>query len=136
MLQDGQNKSVNAATASSATANQFTDARDSDDGTRRVAQGDGADVPTNAGVQLASAAERDLATESDQPTAESSGNEITGNTVTQPLAATPPVETADLTTFAGPPKLPPGGSGGFGTGANNPSLAGTSAAPQLIAKEA
>jgi len=137
MLQDGQNKSVNAATTSSATATQFADDARADDEARRIVQGDGADLPTNAGVQLASNAQRDLATEPDQPTAESSGNEITGNTIAQPLAATPPVvETADLTTFAGPQKLPPGGSGGFGTGANNPSLAGTSAAPQLIAKEA
>jgi len=137
MLQDGQNKSVNAAKASSATATQFADDARADDEARRIAQGDGADLPTNAGVQLVANAQRDLATEPDQPTAQSSGNEITGNTIAQPLAATPPVvETADLTTFAGPPKLPPGGSGGFGTGANNPSLAGTSAAPQLIAKEA
>jgi hypothetical protein len=133
MLQDGQNKSVNAATAFSSTANQFTDARDSDDGTRRVAQGDSADLPTNAGAQLASNAERDLATEPDPPTAESPGNAITGNTVTQPLAATPPVQTAESAAVAAPSKLPPGG---FGSGANNPSLAGTSAAPQLIAKEA
>jgi len=109
-----------------------------DNEARRITSGESVSggLPRLAGVEKAAEASI-LNQYRVSPTVESSGNAITGNTIAQPLAATPPVvETADLTTFAGPQKLPPGGSGGFGTGANNPSLAGTSAAPQLIAKDA
>jgi hypothetical protein len=68
------------------------------------------------------------------PTVQSAGPSITGNTIAGPLPARPPEESA--LNFVPPAKLPPGGSGGFGTGANNPSLAGIPADPQLLSKDA
>ena len=68
------------------------------------------------------------------PTVQSAGPSITGNTIAGPLPARPPEESA--LNLVPPAKLPPGGAGGFGTGANNPSLAGIPADPQLLSKDA
>ena len=57
---------------------------------------------------------------------------ITSNDTNKPLPASPaPIQTTEAVATAPPAKL-----GGYGSGANNPSLAVTSADPQLIAKDA
>ena len=127
MLQDGKNISVNASKPASETTRVADSANEGNAGeAQAIAQ---------AGVQKTSEAQN-LANQYSQyrsvPTAESSGDVITGNTLAEPLPATPPVQTTEVAP-APPPKL---GAGGFGSGANNPSLAGISAAPQLLSKEA
>jgi len=89
------------------------------------------EIPTSAGVE-ATAQASILNQYPSSPTAQSPGNVITGETIAEPRPATPPpIQTTELAAVAAPPKL-----GGFGSGANNPSLAVTSAAPQLIAQDA
>ena len=89
------------------------------------------EIPTSAGVE-ATAQASILNQYPSSPTAQSPGNVITGETIAAPRPATPPpIQTTELAAVAAPPKL-----GGFGSGANNPSLAVTSAAPQLIAQDA
>jgi hypothetical protein len=105
-----------------------------DDEARRIRSGQGADLPRNAGA--AKAAEASILNQyRSSPTVESSGNAITGNTIAGLLPATSPIQTTEVAP-APPPKLGAGGAGGFGTGANNPSLAGIPADPQLLSKDA
>jgi hypothetical protein len=101
-----------------------------DDEARRITSGAGADLPRNAGV--AKTAEASILNQYPvSPTAESSGNAITGNTIAGLLPATPPIQTTEIV-----PTPPPSKLGGYGSGANNPSLAGISADPQLLSKDA
>jgi len=110
---------------------------------RRVVQGNGADLPMTQsnGTDLPRSAGAETTAQSSvinqYPSSTSVqlfGPDITGNTITGPLPARPAEESA--LNFAPPAKLPSGGAGGFGSGANNPSLAGTSANPQLLSKDA
>jgi hypothetical protein len=90
-------------------------------------------VPVSAGVQKTADASI-LNQFPSSPTVQSPGNVITGETIAAPQPATPPpAQVTELAAVTAPPKLP---SGGFGSGANNPSLAVTSATPQLIAQDA
>jgi hypothetical protein len=90
-------------------------------------------VPVSAGVQKTADASI-LNQFPSSPTVQSPGNVITGETIAAPQPATPsPAQATELAAVTAPLKLP---SGGFGSGANNPSLAVTSAAPQLIAQDA
>jgi hypothetical protein len=90
-------------------------------------------IPVGAGVQKTADASI-LNQFPSSPTVQSPGDVITGETIAAPQPATPPsAQATELAAVTAPPKLP---SGGFGSGANNPSLAVTSAAPQLISKEA
>jgi hypothetical protein len=90
-------------------------------------------VPVSAGVQKTADASI-LNQFPSSPTVQSPGDVITGETIAAPQPANPPpAQATELAAVTAPPKLP---SGGFGSGANNPSLAVTSAAPQLISKEA
>jgi hypothetical protein len=90
-------------------------------------------LPVSAGVTSTAQASV-LSQYPSSPTTQSPGNVITGETIAAPSPASPPpVQATQLAAIPAPPKLP---SGGFGTGANNPSLAVTSAEPQLIAKDA
>jgi hypothetical protein len=88
-------------------------------------------IPISAGVE-ATAQASVLNQYPSSPTAQSPGNVITGETIAAPRPAVPPpIQPTELAAVAAPPKL-----GGFGSGANNPSLAVTSAAPQIIAQDA
>jgi len=125
MLQDGKNISVNASKPASETTRVAASANEGNEGeAQAIAQ---------AGVQKTSEAQN-LANQYSQyrsaPSAESSGNAITSNTIEAPLPAAP-IQTTEVATFTPPSKL-----GGYGSGANNPSLAVISASPQLIAKDA
>jgi hypothetical protein len=92
-----------------------------------------AGVPVSAGVQKTADASI-LNQYRASPTVQSPGDVITGETIAAPRPAIPPPAPAtELAAVTAPPKLP---SGGFGTGANNPSLAVTSATPQIIAQDA
>ena len=125
MLQDGKNVLGSAAPPASETTRVVQSAND----------GNAGEAVAQAGVQKISEAQK-LANQYAQyrsaPTAESSGNVITGNTIEAPLPAAP-IQATEVAASAPPPKL---GAGGFGSGANNPSLAVTSDVPQLIAKDA
>jgi hypothetical protein len=102
-----------------------------DDEARRITSGQGADLPRNAGV--AKTAEANILNQyRSSPSVQSPGPDITGNTIAGLLPAIPPILTTEVAP-APPPKL---GAGGFGSGANNPSLAGISADPQLLSKDA
>ena len=91
-----------------------------------------AGIPTSAGVLKTEQASI-INQFPSSPTTQSSGNVITGETLAAPRSATPPIQATELAAVTAPPKLP---SGGFGTGADNPSLAVTNATPQLIAQDA
>jgi hypothetical protein len=120
------------------TSGQFAADARADDEARRITQGTGADLPTNAGAEKTA-----LASVTNQypvsPSVQLLGSNITANTIAGPLPARPPEESA--LNFVPPAKLP---SGGFGSGSNNPSLAQDSVAlavansgpPQLISKDA
>ena len=125
MLQDGKNVSVNASKPASETTRVAQSANEGNEGeAQAIAQ---------AGVQKTTEAQN-LANQYSQyrtaPPAEPSGNVIAGNTLEAPLPAAP-IQATEVSTFTPPSKL-----GGYGSGANNPSLAVTSATPQLIAKDA
>jgi hypothetical protein len=127
MLQDGKNIAVNAPAPASETTRVVQSTNDGNAGEEQAL--------AQAGVQKTSEAQT-LANQYSQyqsytaPSAESSGNVITGNTITSPLPATP-IQATEVAEFTPPPKL-----GGYGSGANNPSLAVTSDSPQLLSKDA
>ena len=98
-----------------------------------MTQGNGTDIPRSAGVETTAQASV-ISQYPSSTSVQSFGLDITGNTIAGPLPARPAEESA--LNFVPPAKLPSGGAGGFGSGANNPSLAGTSANPQLISKDA
>jgi len=126
MLQDGKNVLGSAAPPASETTRVVASANEGDAGEAQAA------AARDNAIQMArNEAGRNPANWNDAPTAESSGGVIAGNTLEAPLPATP-IQTTEVAA-APPPKL---GAGGFGSGANNPSLAVTSAAPQLIQKDA
>jgi hypothetical protein len=106
------------------------DAR-ADDEARRITSGESVSggLPRNAGV--AKTAEASLINQyRSSPTVESSGNAITGNTISTPLPATPPtIQTTEIAAAVPPPKL---GAGGFGFGLTK----ANTDEPQLIAKDA
>lgn len=124
-LEDGRSVLGSAEPPASETARVAVSANDGNAGETQAA--------AQSGVQQ-TAESQILANQYSQyrsaPTVESSGNVITGNTVTSPLPANP-IQTTEVAA-----KPPPSKLGGYGSGANNPSLAITSDAPQLIAKDA
>jgi len=93
-----------------------------------MAQGNGTDIPRSAGAET-TAQSSVISQYPSSPSVQSFGPSITGNTIAGPLPARPAEESA--LNFVPPSKL-----GGYGSGANNPSLAGISANPQLISKDA
>ena len=120
-------------TTTTITSDQLAADTAADAESRAIAQG--GDLPTLAGVQTASESQN-LANQYAQyrsytaPTAESSGNVITGNTIAEPLPATPPpIQTTEAGTFTPPPVL---GAGGYGFGIPK----ADSNSPQLVAKDA
>lgn len=126
MLQDGKNVLGSASPPASETTRVVVSVND----------GNAGEAVAQAGVQKTSESQN-FANQysqyrSDAPSAEPSGDVVAGNTLAEPLPATPPIQTTEVAP-APPPKL---GAGGFGSGANNPSLAGISADPQLLSKEA
>jgi hypothetical protein len=98
-----------------------------------MTQSNGTDLPRSAGAETT--AQSSVINQYPSSTSvQLFGPDITGNTIAGPLPARPAEESA--LNFVPPAKLPSGGAGGFGSGANNPSLAGTSANPQLLSKDA
>lgn len=147
-LFDGKNKTTSTA---GVTADQLAADANADNESRSIAQGNSDDttrteaangsdnrfakqgIPASAGV-LKTAQASILNQFPSSPTAQSSGNIITGDTVSAPQPAAPaPAPAAGLATVAAPLKLP---SGRFGSGIDNPSLSVNSDPPQLIAKDA
>ena len=104
-----------------------------DDEARRITSGESVSggLPRNAGVEKAAEASI-LNQYRVSPTVESSGSAITGNTISTPLAATPPaIQLTAIAASVPPPKL----GAGAGRGFVNPSVVNPDA-PQLIAKDA
>ena len=118
-------------TTTEITKDAIAAAAAADDEARRITSGESVSggLPRLAGVEKAAEASI-LNQYRSSPTVESSGNAITGNTIAGLLPAIPPIQTTEVAP-APPPKL-----GGYGSGANNPSLAGISADPQLLSKDA
>jgi hypothetical protein len=103
-----------------------------DDEARRITSGESVSggLPRLAGV--AKTAEVSILNQyRPQPSVQSPGPDITGNTIAGLLPATPPIQTTEIV-----PTPPPSKLGGYGSGLNNPSLAGISADPQLLSKDA
>jgi hypothetical protein len=125
-LFDGKNETVKAPTPASETTRTTQSANEGNEGEAQAA------ATRDNEIQMArDDAGRNPANWSDAPSAELSGDVVASNTLEAPLPATPPIQTTEVV-----PTPPPSKLGGYGSGANNPSLAVTSASPQLIQKDA
>ena len=134
-LTEGLNKSVAApaVTSSQLAADAAADAE-----SRMIA--DSGSIPAQAGVAVATKTEVAVTNSNAyqnnygrSPTPET-GPVVSSNQTNAPLPAEPaPIQATQVAATAAPSKI---GAGGYGSGANNPSLAVNSDSPQLIAKDA